>query len=420
MISGQEFLSTLRSTLRNLYDPNELRSSPLVALFRLEHRVDPSSDLRELLVEAIESLRPGDDTPSQSRMWRTYETLQLRYVQQFDQAQVAGQLGFGVRQLRREERAALLSLVHRLAQAHQLDISLDQEADIHEQSTATKPLPVRPTPQDVREADLFRLHQSEFDNVVDLGSMLSAIFDLMEPLATEYSVCLCRPSLSSPVRVKGSLIVLRQILISLLGIMIHQSASGHISMAMTIDPSNIQLRFSGIPKASSRAPLDEDDRANLDVAYRLAQASNVHLEISSDSHGFGAHITLLPIELVRVLVIDDHPDAIELVARYTHSTRYEVIGLDDPSQVVTRACELQPDIIMLDVMMPMMDGWQIIGLVKENPVTRHIPLLVCTILPQEELANALGAAGFLQKPVTRLALLNALDQVVQAIPRQKR
>jgi CheY-like chemotaxis protein len=53
---------------------------------------------------------------------------------------------------------------------------------------------------------------------------------------------------------------------------------------------------------------------------------------------------------------------------------------------------------------------------RQHPLTRHIPIVVCTILAQENLALALGASGFVQKPVTRRALLDALNRQAEMAP----
>jgi CheY-like chemotaxis protein len=66
------------------------------------------------------------------------------------------------------------------------------------------------------------------------------------------------------------------------------------------------------------------------------------------------------------------------------------------------------------VMMPQVDGWKLLGRLREHPLTREIPVVVCTILAQEELAWTLGASGFVKKPVRQRAFLAALDRVSRA------
>jgi CheY-like chemotaxis protein len=61
------------------------------------------------------------------------------------------------------------------------------------------------------------------------------------------------------------------------------------------------------------------------------------------------------------------------------------------------------------VMMPNVDGWELLGRLRQHPSTADIPVLVCTILPQETLALSLGASAFVRKPITRQVFLSALD-----------
>ena len=71
---------------------------------------------------------------------------------------------------------------------------------------------------------------------------------------------------------------------------------------------------------------------------------------------------------------------------------------------------MQPAVILLDVMMHNVDGWQLLSELRHEPATSSIPVIVCTILPVEGMALSLGANAFLQKPVTQQQLLKALDQ----------
>ena len=74
--------------------------------------------------------------------------------------------------------------------------------------------------------------------------------------------------------------------------------------------------------------------------------------------------------------------------------------------------EVDVRLVLLDVMMPGSDGWEILGALKSHPVTSHIPVVVCTVLPERDLALALGAADFLAKPVLRPDLLAVLQRVL--------
>ena len=67
--------------------------------------------------------------------------------------------------------------------------------------------------------------------------------------------------------------------------------------------------------------------------------------------------------------------------------------------------------IVVDIMMPQVDGLQVLSRFRHHPMLGKIPVLVCSVLPQKDLAASLGASGFLQKPIRREPFLAALDQV---------
>ncbi len=64
-------------------------------------------------------------------------------------------------------------------------------------------------------------------------------------------------------------------------------------------------------------------------------------------------------------------------------------------------------------MMPEVDGWEILGQLEQHPLTHALPIIICSVLPERDLALMLGAATYLPKPVTRSTLLAALNQIFQ-------
>jgi len=134
----------------------------------------------------------------------------------------------------------------------------------------------------------------------------------------------------------------------------------------------------------------------------------------SDAEGvFKAALTLPASEQLPVLVIDDNADTLQLLRRYAAGTRYCLYALQNPEQAMSLVEKHAPKIIVIDVMMPHIDGWKLLAQLRQHPLSEHIPILVCTILPQEEMALSLGASGFMQKPLTRQAFLDALDRQVR-------
>jgi CheY-like chemotaxis protein len=73
--------------------------------------------------------------------------------------------------------------------------------------------------------------------------------------------------------------------------------------------------------------------------------------------------------------------------------------------------QLQPDVIILDIMIPEMDGWQVLQTLHAAPATKAIPILVCSVFYDPDLALTLGAADVLKKPVRKEDLVSALKKL---------
>ncbi len=112
-----------------------------------------------------------------------------------------------------------------------------------------------------------------------------------------------------------------------------------------------------------------------------------------------------------ILTIDDDTQVISLYERFLQPQGYQVIALTDPSQAVERARQLKPFAITLDVMMPGRDGWSVLAELKKDPATRDIPVIVCSILEEDEKGFSLGASDYLVKPILEEELLKALGRL---------
>jgi two-component system OmpR family response regulator len=110
----------------------------------------------------------------------------------------------------------------------------------------------------------------------------------------------------------------------------------------------------------------------------------------------------------RVLHIDDEPDIREIVATsLSLDAEFAVRGCDSGADGLTAAAEWRPDLILLDVMMPVMDGPTTLGQLRENPKTAGIPVVFMTARMQTrelELFKSLGAEGVIAKPFDSMTL----------------
>ena len=109
-----------------------------------------------------------------------------------------------------------------------------------------------------------------------------------------------------------------------------------------------------------------------------------------------------------VLLIEDDPKASDLLCIYLAEAGYQVEIARDGAEGLEKVAQRPPVAIVLDVLMPRLDGWTFLTQVKANPATRHIPVVVASIVDQKGKGFALGAADYLVKPVQKEALLKTL------------
>ncbi len=110
----------------------------------------------------------------------------------------------------------------------------------------------------------------------------------------------------------------------------------------------------------------------------------------------------------RVLVVDDDPSVQDLLARYLTREGFEVFTASSGVEALEKARSLAPTAITLDVMMPEMDGWAVLGALKADPVTAGVPVIMVTIVNDLQQGFALGATEYLTKPVDRERLVALL------------
>ena len=120
----------------------------------------------------------------------------------------------------------------------------------------------------------------------------------------------------------------------------------------------------------------------------------------------------LPLERSRVvLVVEDNPSAVQLVRRYLAEEPYQVLSASLGIEALALIEERVPDVIILDVMLPGRDGWELLQSFRQRPATADVPILMASVLAETRLAESLGASGYLKKPYTQAELLEALRRL---------
>lgn len=119
----------------------------------------------------------------------------------------------------------------------------------------------------------------------------------------------------------------------------------------------------------------------------------------------------------KILVIDDEFAIAQLIKIYLEDKGYMVDMALSGTEGVKKAKELKPDIITVDIMMPEMNGFQVIEVLKNDPETSEIPLILVSVVsgPQKERGFRLGAVDFISKPIDENILFSTIEKAAKSL-----
>jgi signal transduction histidine kinase/CheY-like chemotaxis protein len=111
-----------------------------------------------------------------------------------------------------------------------------------------------------------------------------------------------------------------------------------------------------------------------------------------------------------VLVIEDDPPAAELLRQHLHDAGFQTEVARSGTEAIAKASTLQPAAITLDILLPELDGWEVMTRLKQDEATSHIPIVVVSVVDNPELGMALGALDYFVKPVDGKELVRRLSR----------
>lgn len=387
------FRKHVKDALEHLYDTAYLETHPLLTQIILDDSINRTSraqKMRGLLKDLIESLRPQQGLPANSPEWRSYRALRCRYVQGMPSGQVEAELGISIRQLQREFHKGIDAIATLL----------------WEQRTGGDPLPPAPAPP--AESEDFDEMQSELEqwafhrSACSVFMLLEDALWLVKPLVDKQNATLDLEVAPALPMVLVDATLTRQALLKL------------IRMQLAGAPQSIRVR--AIPAGAGVKVILSDTLGrdlSQDPDWRIVEmlCDQQGAALAVEQPGFEIVLTLPGIEQRLVLVVDDNPALHQLFERYLATTRYAVAHAFTGEEALEQAAARQPDFITLDVMMAGLDGWQVLRELQADARTATIPVIVCSVLREPDLALAMGAKAYLKKPVDRLELQAALDRL---------
>jgi len=392
MSAQDEFLQLVKDGLNHLYDYSYLDSHPLALRYRPEITQERSRAqfLHRLLLEGIEELHPPTEHSRDTPRARAYSLLVCRYVEEWPLPDIMRELRCSRRQIFREQKKALTMLAVYL-----------WEKLPPETSAPT-------TPDDLLASEAERVLAEQ--ESVDLREVIQGVMETIGPLADRQGVALKHdPSQPLPLT-QGSRTLLRQVFLKLLSSLVIQPGAKQIDISLNHTGDRVIAELT----TKGDVPTEQANRTgvNLESLHRLVRlAGGEWNESPARAEGPKYCISLRAINERVLLVVEDNDAVIRAFHRYLVGYNYQVIGATSGAEALRFAREISPAAITLDVMMPSKDGWEILQILKNDPSTLGIPVIICSVLEDPELAYSLGAASYLRKPITQTDLLAALESL---------
>jgi CheY-like chemotaxis protein len=395
MVTRHLFNQVVKDVLGSLYDVATLETHPaLFSVIRPPAGYSGSKGdyVADLILNTIEQLRPTrKDLPVSAPEWRPYLVLKRRYVDGIAIQELSDQMAVSPRQLRRDHHKALEALTEILW---------------------TELYPDEPTESSGEPIPIIEVH----DEMLDLSETIQGVFKLVRSQfeTRGIGVTFSLPPESSPVITDR--VILRQVLISLFKDMIDNASCETLTITCEDTGKEVGITFAALSRSPLSQTEDDDDEEDLNAVKYWCD--RIHARVADSLETSGEKRTIrrtfwLPQPTQKImLVIDDQVAVVNLFQRYLSQTGILVIGVSEPEKAVALARRFLPALITLDVMMPQMDGWELLQLIKLDDKLKNIPVIVCSAWDDPDLSHSLGASVYLKKPVTQKMLLEAVNRLI--------
>jgi len=357
--------------------------------------------VRAGILEAIEEMGAGDSSPSGSKSNFDYKLLVYRFVELHSQEQAAEFLNISPRHLRRKQQEAVVALAVKLWQKRYPRENVVREIVLDGAKTAA-----RGALGEAR-ADAF-LREVEVLNAgfpratANLSRVIHKAVEMMAYVFNDGRVKINVLEIPPNLETSQHPMVLREIILYTIECISQMGYSGVLDISSRSEAGTNVISFAA-HSTEAPEPLSHVDE--------LINALGGKTRLRRGDGGFVLDILFPETEKMQVLVVDDNIELVELYRRFVANTRYDVISLPNGSNLFEQVNIIRPDVIVMDILLPGIDGWDLLQQFHQGYPQLSTPIVICSVIGNEAMAKAMGASGYLTKPVERKSFIEMLDKV---------
>jgi CheY-like chemotaxis protein len=396
-----EFQNDVKDILNHLSDPAYLENHNLLNLFFTGEDAAISTRmyaLREIIQKSINFLQPPEGTPANATEWRCYKILTFRYFQLKEWHVIEEELGLSQRQVQRDLKKGLDALISILWDHHtsqsQNGASLESESDEE----------VETYDQELIKEEL-KNWEISYD-LINLSQILEQALQLCKSLMnTEFHERIDLKDVDTSLNVMVDQVLTKQGLYKIFS-MIGENTD---ALQVQIKTRKLNDFFYELAFTFNTPNIHTSEHWSIAQLFFTIQGLRHHF---TEKDGTTEISVILPVKKqISCMVIDDVESVRRLIERMLGSYGIQVFGADNYNNALNLIQLVKPDFILLDILMPKMDGWQMIKNLKSNPQTMEIPVIICSVLFEPELSQAVKAAAYIRKPINRLELIKTLQEL---------
>jgi CheY-like chemotaxis protein len=396
-----EFLNDVKDILNHLSDPAYLENHNLINLF---YKGDDTAlavrmhSLRDTIQQGVDFLRPPEGTPPNATEWRCYKILTYRYFQLKEWHVIEEELGLSQRQVQRDLKKGIDALISILWDHYVSQNRIENQSDnAQEESIETY------------DQELIKEELKNWEISYDLINLFQVL---------EQALQLCESLLKTELRSRVNMLDVDVDLVVLVDQVLTKQGLYKVFSMIGSSPENLQVHL--------RTRKLNDYFFELSFSFNTENLNTIeHWSIAQlffTIQGLTHNITkyenqsvisiILPVKKqISCLVIDDVESVRRLIERMLGSYGIQVFGADNYYTALNLIQLVKPDFILLDILMPKMDGWQMIKNLKSDPETSDIPVIISSVLFEPELSQASKASAYIRKPINRLELIQTLQEL---------